>query len=199
MMPGLTIRHPGEGGHKVVLTDDGETDEHVGGHQDVEEEAAPLPGGLVQDGGRELVDSRRHAALGRPVDVRPHLHPGHGLRPGGDGGLRQSGVLIVGLTLLLLAQSQQASCWDWRETCQDKCHNISVLHFLCSVQSREDVREEMKVQNTNPANTNSALLTGFNWKMRGQNLNFCLVKDVPGISCSAVSCCSWCPLSPPAL
>ena len=111
MIPLLTIGDPGEGGHKVVLTDDGEAEEHVGGHQDVEEEAAPLPGALGQQGGRELVDGRRDAGLGRPVGLRPHPHPGHGLWLRGDGGLRQAGVIIVRLSLLLLVESQQGSCW----------------------------------------------------------------------------------------
>ena len=93
----LTVRDPGEGGDEVVLADDGEPDEHVDCQQDVEEEAAPLPGGLVQQGGGELVHSRLDAGRGRPVGVRPHLHR--------VGGLGQSGALIVGLALLLLVQS----------------------------------------------------------------------------------------------
>ena len=94
----LTVRDPGEGGDEVILADDGEPDEHVDRQQDVEEEAAPLPGGLVQQGGGELVHSWLDAGRGRPVGVRPHLHPGHG-------GIGHSGALIVGLALLLLVQS----------------------------------------------------------------------------------------------
>ena len=105
LIPLLTIRDPGEGGDKVVLTDDGEAEEHVDGHQDVEEDAAPLPAALGQQGGRELVDGWRDAGLGRPVGLRPHLHPGHGLRLRGDGGLRQVGVIVVRLGLLLLVES----------------------------------------------------------------------------------------------
>ena len=109
----LTVRDPGEGGDEVVLTDDGETYEHVGGHQDVEDEAAPGPGPLVQQGRGELGHGWRDAGQGRPVGLRPHLHPGHRLRLRGDGGLGEFGALIVRLSLRLLVESQQCPGWDW--------------------------------------------------------------------------------------
>ena len=108
----LTIRDPGEGGDEEVLTDDGEPYEHVGGHQDVQDEAAPGPGRLVQQGWGEVVDGGRHAGLGGPVVVRPDLHLGHRLRLRGDGEVGESLSLIVRLNLILLVEGEQGSCWD---------------------------------------------------------------------------------------
>ena len=127
----LTVRDPGEGRNEVVLADDGEPDEHVDCQQDVEEEAAPLPGGLVQQGGGELVHCWRNAGLGGPIVVRPHLHPGHGLRLRGHRRVGESGALRASLAVILLVESQQGSDRDYeRDLSGLMSKYISVLHFL---------------------------------------------------------------------
>ena len=81
------VGHPVQGGNKVLVTDDGETDEHVAGYEDVEDDPAVSASLPAQDGTGELLHCRLHTLL--PTHVgREDLYLGHEL-----GGLSQPVLL----------------------------------------------------------------------------------------------------------
>ena len=70
MFASFTVSDSVQGGHEVVVADDGQPHEHVDGDDDVDDDPAVLPTLLSDHGGRELLDGRRHTPPRDGVPLR---------------------------------------------------------------------------------------------------------------------------------
>ena len=108
------VRHPLQGGDKILIADDSEPDEHVNSDQDVEEDSSVSPHTSAKYRAGELLDCWLCTRLLAPIARGDQLYPGDNL-------LRSRGrcsfplslqlITILSFSMSLLVHSQKVSLW----------------------------------------------------------------------------------------